>query len=51
MVTFTRSVHLYWRDNGDPEVVSWRENGHVTEPGQFNGEIAWSLFAEVYSVL
>ena len=22
---------LYWRENGDTEVVSWRENGHVTE--------------------
>ena len=22
---------FYWRENGDTEVVSWRENGHVTE--------------------
>ena len=41
---------FYWRENGDTEVVSWRENGLVTEVvslmegewsccggGQFNG--------------
>ena len=22
---------LHWRENGDTEVVSWRENGHVME--------------------
>ena len=22
---------LYWRENGESDVVSWRKNGHVTE--------------------
>ena len=28
---------LYWRENGESEVVSWRENGPCYRGGQFNG--------------
>ena len=34
---------LCWRENGDTEVISWRENGHVTEVASLM-EGKWSCY-------